>query len=340
MYKKRNRRYSWTIAATLFLLALLVYLSLSYGMIELTFTEISETLLGIHETGEYDVLVHQFRLPRLVIAGLVGAGLGVAGAVCQGVSRNSLADPGILGINAGAGFAIVVFLFFYQGNFTGEGWVSVLAMPFFGLFGGLGAMILIYLFSWHNARLDPQRVLLTGIAIGAGFGALSVFFSLKMNPTDFNTVTAWSIGSLLHANWKYIVAVLPWFIILLPIILWKSSMLDLFQLEEGSTRSLGVSVGREQAILLFSSTGLVSACVAVAGSVSFVGLIVPHIAKVLVGVRHSQVVPLSGLIGMVLVIAADFAAKNIFAPAEIAVGIVISLIGVPYFIFLLFKSKT
>lgn len=338
--RNSGKRFVGIMLTGLGVLILVIYLSLSYGIFELTFTEVCKMLFGIQATNEYDVLIYQFRLPRILIAGLAGAGLAIAGTVFQGISRNGLADPGILGINAGAGLAIVVFMFFYQGKFVGTDWLSILAMPFFGLLGGLGASLLVYLFSWKNERLDSQRFLLTGIALGFGFAALTVFFTLKMNPADFNTATIWGLGSLLHANWKYIISILPWFLLCLPIIFWKAELLDVFQLEESSVKSLGVSVGKEQAILLLSSTGLVSACVSVTGSIGFVGLIVPHLAKRLVGIHHAHVLPLAGVLGMILVILADFIAKTIFAPAEIAVGIVISLIGVPYFIYLLSKSKT
>ena len=339
MHKYSEGRFVGIMFAVFLMLVFSIYMSLSYGVFELTFSEVCNTLLGTERTGQYDVLIYEFRLPRIVIAGLVGAGLGTAGAVLQGISRNGLADPGLLGINAGAGLAIVIFMFFYQGQLIGTDWLSVLIMPLFGLVGGLVASLLVYLLSWRNGSLDPQRFLLTGIALGSGFGALSLYFTLKMNPADFHAATVWSIGSLFHANWQYVLSMLPWFVFVFPIILWKAPIIDLFQLEESTVKSLGVSVGREQIILLLCGTGLVSVCVSVSGSVGFVGLIVPHLAKSLVGIRHQRVIPLCGMLGMLLVIVADFIAKNIFAPTEIAVGTVIALIGVPYFIYLLFKSK-
>ena len=124
-------------------------------------------------------------------------------------------------------------------------WVSIMMMPMFGLVGGLGAAIIIYLFSWKNGKLDSQRLLLTGIAIGSGFGAFSMYLSLKMKSTDFEMAAVWVSGSIYSANWKYIIAMLPWLIILIPLIQKKAYLLDLFQLEETSITSLGVSVERE-----------------------------------------------------------------------------------------------
>ena len=211
-------------------------------------------------------------------------------------------------------------------------------MPMFGLVGGLGAAIIIYLFSWKNGKLDSRRLLLTGIAIGSGFGAFSMYLSLKMKSTDFE-MAVWVSGSIYSANWKYIVAMLPWLIILIPLIQKKAYLLDLFQLEETSITSLGVSVEREKSILLLSSIGLVSACVAVSGSIGFIGLMAPHIAKRLVGIQHKYIIPTCGVIGMFLVIASDFIAKTVFTPVELPVGIVISIVGVPYFLYLLYKAK-
>ena len=220
-----------------------------------------------------------------------------------------MADPGILGVNAGAGTAIVILCFLPR-TIKSTDWVSIMMMPMFGLVGGLGAAIIIYLFSWKNGKLDSQRLLLTGIAIGSGFGAFSMYLSLKMKSTDFEMAAVWVSGSIYSANWKYIIAMLPWLIILIPLIQKKAYLLDLFQLEETSITSLGVSLEREKSILLLSSIGLVSACVAVSGSIGFIGLMAPHIAKRLVGIQHKHIIPTCGVIGMFLVIASDFIAKQ------------------------------
>ncbi|EGO62863.1 FecCD family ABC transporter permease [Acetonema longum] len=339
MHRQSTSRFTGTMITGILLVAATVCLSLSYGIFELTLVDLGKIFLGLETVREHEVLIYDFRLPRIVIAALVGAGLAIAGAVLQGISRNGLADPGLLGINAGAGLAIVIFMFFYQGKLMGTDWRAILAMPFFGLAGGLGAVALIYLFGWKNGRMDPQRFLLTGVALGSGFGALSLYITLKMNPADFHSATVWGLGSLLHANWDYIFSMLPWFLLLCPVIFLKGPILDLFGLDEGNVRSLGVAVEKEQIILLVCSAGLVSACVSVAGSISFVGLIVPHIVKQLVGIRHDRVIPACAVGGMLLVLAADFIARNLFAPVEIAVGVIISLIGIPYFIYLLFQAK-
>nr|WP_242219324.1 iron ABC transporter permease [Bacillus cereus group sp. BfR-BA-01380] len=331
--------YMVTFSIILFLVIVAIYISLTNGTFDMTVMDIIRTIFRINPVPEHDLVIFDFRLPRIVIAALVGFGLGVAGAAIQGVTRNGLADPGILGINAGAGAAIVVFMFFFQGQIKSTNWFSIMLMPLFGLAGGLGSAILIYMFSWKGGRLDSQRLVLTGIAIGYGLSSFSVYLSLKMKATDFEMAAVWISGSIYNANWKYIIAMLPWLIILVPIIQRKAYLLDMFQLEETSIKSLGISVGKEKSILLLSGIGIVSACVSVSGSIGFVGLMAPHIAKRLVGIHHNQVIPICGVIGMLLVIVSDFIAKTVFAPIELPVGIVISIIGVPYFLYLLFKAK-
>lgn len=330
----------WSICAVLIVvIAGGAYLSLTSGMFDLSLREIVQTLLRIDPVREHDLVIFDFRLPRIVLSVLVGAALGMAGTVFQGVTRNGLADPGILGINAGAGMAVVLFMFFFQGSVQIQGWLAVMMMPIFGLVGGFLAVVLIYLFSQQHGRLDPQRMILVGIATASGFGAVTLYVSLKMNPNDFEMAVVWLAGSIYNANWKFVVTLLPWLILMPPILWWKGRVLDLFQLGEDSAVSLGVHVEREKKVLLACSIGLVAASVAVSGSVSFVGLIAPQIARRLTGVNHSAILPVSGLVGAALVVWADFIGKTIFAPAELAAGFVISIIGVPYFIYLLLNIK-
>ncbi|MFD2170459.1 FecCD family ABC transporter permease [Tumebacillus lipolyticus] len=332
-------RYLTVVAICLAIIAVALYLSLTNGTFDMSVLEVVKTLLRIDQDEAHVMVVFEFRLPRIVLGALVGFALGAAGAVIQGITRNGLADPGILGINAGAGMAIVLFMLLFQGTMQQTGWLAVLTMPMFGLVGGLIAVALIYLFAMHGGRLDTQRLILVGIAIASGFSAITMYVSLKMNPNDFEMAVAWLAGSLHSANWKFVVTVLPWLILLLPILMFRAHILDLFQMAEDSVRSLGVSVEREKNVLLLCSIGLVSASVSVAGSISFVGLIAPHLARRLVGIQHLRIIPISGLIGTALVMIGDFIGKTVFAPAELAVGIVISVIGVPYYVYLLMRSN-
>lgn len=334
-----RKRFGWFIAGIATLLIVSVYLHLTSGSYELTLMETLKTLFRLEENTRFDLVVFEFRLPRIVIGAIVGFGLGLAGAILQGITRNPLADPGIIGINAGAGAAVVCFMFFFQGQLSAVSWLSILAMPLFAWCGGLLAIAFILAFAMEKGRLDPQTFILTGIAVSAGFGALTLFFSLKMNPRDYEMAAVWLAGSIYSANWKHVVTVLPWIFLLTPAALYKARVLDVLGLADTSIKGLGVDLAKERRLLILLSVGLVSACVSVAGSMTFVGLLSPHIARRLVGVHHRFLLPSSGLIGMGIVVAADWLAKTMFAPAQLPVGIVISIIGVPYFVFLLFQTQ-
>ncbi|MFE8697726.1 FecCD family ABC transporter permease [Cytobacillus sp. FJAT-53684] len=316
-----------------------IYASITNGAFDISVKDIIKTLLRIDPDSNYDLVIFEFRLPRIIIGIVVGFGIGLAGAVLQGVVRNPLADPGILGINAGAGASVVLFMFFFSGQIQGADWLSVMLMPLFGWVGGIIAVLLIFIFAWERGTIDPQRFILVGIAISAGLSALTLYVSLKMNPQDFEMATVWLTGSICSANWMYVVTALPWILVLTPIIYYKSKVLDLFQLHEMSVTGLGVSVNKERMLLLLCSVGIISACISVSGSISFLGLIAPHLARRLVGLKHLHVLPVSGLIGVCMVVIGDLIGKTVFSPAELPVGIVISIIGVPYFIFLMFKSR-
>lgn len=342
MGKMELGRFITTMLVFIGLTFIAFYFHVTNGAFDMSVMDVIKTLLRIDSNEKYQLVIFEFRLPRIVIAALVGIGLGIAGTVIQGVTRNGLADPGILGINAGASTSIVLFMFFFQMTYTnvsGSSWSSILMMPLFGFVGGVVAAAIIYLFAWRNGALDMQRLILTGIAISSGFGALTLYLSLKMNAKDYEMAAMWISGSIYNANWTFVLSIIPWVVILGFVIYKKSHLLNYFQLEESSVTSLGISVEKEKSILLLSSIGIVSACVSVSGGIGFIGLMAPHIAKRLVGINYRYVVPTSAVVGMFLLVFSDYFAKTIFEPSELPVGIVVSIIGIPYFLYLLVKSK-
>jgi iron complex transport system permease protein len=342
MLKSTYRRF-WAAAAGLLVLIFAgFYLHITNGMFDMSILQVIKTLIGLEENENFRLVIFDFRLPRIIIAALVGIGLAMAGVVLQGITKNGLADPGILGINAGAGAAVVIFMYFFQFQAfwsDSSSWLKIMMMPIFGFVGGALAAALIFFFALKNGQLDMQRLILTGIAINSGFGALSMFISLKMNEKDYESAAVWQAGSISNANWIFIIAMLPWLILLGWYVYKKAYLLDYFQLEENTIVSLGIQLEREKIVLLLASVGLVSACVSVSGSIGFIGLMAPHIARQLVGIKHQLVMPISALIGAGLLIFSDFIAKTVFAPSELAVGIVVSIIGIPYFLYLLVQAK-
>jgi len=336
------KRFYLTMITLILLLLIGSYLHLTNGVFDMSVMDIVKTFLRTDPNDNFDLVIFDFRLPRIVIAALVGVGLAIAGFILQGITKNGLADPGILGINAGAGASIVIFMYFFQFSAVSadiSGWLGIILMPIFGLVGGILAAAIIFMFSYRYGRLDMQRLILTGIAINSGFGSLSMFISLKMNSADYESAALWMSGSIYNANWIFIVSMLPWIVILSIVSYRKAYLLDYFQLEESSIKSLGIPLEREKLILMLVSVGLVSACVSVSGSIGFIGLMAPHIARQLVGLKSRHVLPVAAMVGAALLVFSDFVAKTVFAPSELSLGVVVSIIGIPYFLYLLVKAK-
>lgn len=315
------------------LIIMLCLVSLGTGHLSISPYEIWQTLLG--NGSERDVLLlFEFRLPRLVLALLVGVGLGLSGAIFQGVTQNRLADPGILGVNAGAGLAVVSYLYVTNRTSSVIGNWTVIGLPFSALVGGLTAAVLIYVLAWKDG-VTPVRLILVGIGVNAGFGAALMILQLKMSDSDFNRATVWLSGSIWNAHWQAVWSVLPWILLLIPLALYKSKVLDILQLGDEVAIGLGTSVEKERVKLLFIAVALAAACVSVAGGIAFLGLGAPHLARRLVGGKHQRLLPITGFVGAILLLGSDILARTLLSPQEIPVGLVVSAIGAPYFMYLL-----
>lgn len=334
---KRQRKSS-SVKVTVLFVALVVLsfiVSMNTGTFSMSPLEVLQTLFG-EGTRKQNFVLFDLRLPRMVIAIMVGAGLAVSGAILQGVSRNELADPGILGINAGASFAVLLFISFSASQTQ----TSMFLMPFLALVGAGCTAFLIYILSFKKGEgISPSRLLLVGIAVAAGISAATIILTLKLNPRNLDFVVRWQMGDLWGSNWKFVLALLPWMILLLPLTYYKSNVLNLFSLNEPLARGLGVSIERERVLLLFTAVGLAASCVAIGGGVGFIGLLGPHIARRIVGPKHQNMLPITALVGSLIVLTSDTIARSIMENTEIPVGVVISLLGAPYFLYLLMKTK-
>ncbi|MGD6993203.1 FecCD family ABC transporter permease [Sutcliffiella horikoshii] len=332
-----NRKITVAIAIIVAMIFFTFFASLNMGYIRIAPIDVIQTLFGFG-TEKDELVLFDFRLPRMVIALLIGAGLAVSGAILQAVSQNGLADPGILGINAGAGLAVVLFIYFYQGSSTSLGLDSIFLMPLAALLGGIFAAFLIYTIAWKKG-VTPIRLILVGIGVNAAFGAALIIFQLRMDPRDFMQATIWLSGSIWGTNWKFVLAVLPWIFILIPYTIYKARYLNILNLGDQIATGLGAAVERERRLLLVLSVALAGSCVAVGGGIAFLGLVAPHLARRIVGPKHQAMLPTSALMGALLLLIADTIGRNLLAPSEIPVGIVVSAIGAPYFIYLLMKTN-
>lgn len=317
------------------LLILSFIISMNTGYSKLSPLDTLRTLVGGGSDKE-NLILFGFRLPRIVISILVGAGLALSGCIIQGVTRNPLADPGLLGINSGAGLTVILFVLF----FGTQSYLSVFTLPFLALAGAGITAVLVYTLAYkRESGIAPLRLILTGIAVQAGISALTTVLVIKLDDTQFNFVATWQAGSIWGSNWKFVLALLPWLLLLIPYVLSKARVLDVLSLGDEIAYGLGSSVEKDRRHLLITAVALAASCVAVSGSINFVGLIAPHLARRLVGPRHQVLLPACALAGAVLVSISDTVARVIVQPFEIPTGIMVAIIGAPYFLYLLVKSK-
>ncbi len=308
-------------------------LSLNLGFIRIGPVEVFQTFLN-QGTDQQELVLFQFRLPRIVLALFVGASLALSGGILQGVAQNGLADPGILGINAGAGVAVIALLYFFS-----AGTAPAFALPVVAFVGAAGAAVLIYVMAYKGGTVTPGRLLLVGIAVNAGLGAAMLVLSLRLDQQLYAYAVAWLEGTIAGTSWRYVLALLPWTLLLAPLALAKAHVLNVLNLGDMIATGLGVGVERQRLLLVGVAVALAGSAVAVSGGIGFVGLVAPHLARRLVGPNHRAMLPTAMLSGALLLVAADILARNLFAPVELPVGVVVSAIGAPYFLYLLSRTR-
>jgi iron complex transport system permease protein len=333
--RRRVARAAAVMSTLGILIVVMFVISMNTGYIRLAPLDILKTLIGAG-TAKQHLILFEFRLPRIVISVLVGAGLAVSGCILQGLSRNALADPGVLGINAGAGLMVILFIFFYPSNAA----APVFMLPVLAFVGaGLTAALIYSLAFKKHEGLLPTRLTLTGIAVAAGISAAMIVLTIKLDPERYQFVAVWLAGNIWGTNWKFVIALLPWLLVLLPFVFYKARVLNVLNLGDQTATGLGAPIEKERLSLLAAAVGLAGSCVAVSGGIGFVGLIGPHLARRLVGPNHQFLLPASALTGGLLMIVADTLGRWILQPSEIPTGIVVAVIGAPYFLYLLAKSK-
>ncbi|MBO1221334.1 FecCD family ABC transporter permease [Staphylococcus nepalensis] len=305
----------------LILLILSAIASLSIGAVLINPIEAVNSLFM-----QDNFIINEYRAPRMFLALIVGSSLAISGALIQGVVRNALASPDVIGITKGASlFAVVIIMLFPS--------APLFILPFGSFIGALMiSLILTLLISKFNVK--GSKLALIGLAIGAICTAI-VQYLLIRNPLDANTALVWLTGSLYGHNMSHVWVILPWFIIALPIIFYYCHQLDILTLGDDVAIALGAKVKKVKAILLFLAVILAGASISVVGGLSFLGLIAPHIARQLVGHKHKHITVMSGLLGALILMISDSLARGIHPPIDIPVGVIVAIVGVPYFLFLL-----
>ncbi|WP_078429339.1 FecCD family ABC transporter permease [Alkalihalobacterium alkalinitrilicum] len=315
----------------IFFTIMLFILSLSVGSSFISPFAVVKHLLG-YGNGEHDFILNTVRLPRVLLAFLVGAALGVSGLILQGIIRNPLASPDIIGITGGASVGVLLFIVFLLGT------VSIKWIPLAAISGAAIVSIIIYLLSWKEG-VTPIRLVLIGIGVAAATKAMVLFMIVTSDTVATTKAYIWITGSLYGADMQDVLSLLPWVLILLPITLMLARIVNVMELGDDIATGLGVKVQLQRFLLLFISVALAGSAVAYAGGIGFVGLIAPHIARLLVGRLFGGLVFISALIGGVIVMIADVVARTAFLPMDIPAGVFTSGIGAPFFIYLLYKNR-
>ena len=312
--RARKRRIALALGLVALVLALIV--SASAGAVHIAPEAIVPTLMGNGTPEDYRILYH-IRLPRIITGALTGVNLALAGCILQGILKNPLADPGIIGVSAGAGLTAMCIMILFP--------AEVKFVPLGAFVGAMIAVALVFALSWDNG-VHPMRMVLAGVAIAAFFGgamtALMVFYSDRVQGT-----VNWMAGGFAGRSWSHVEMVLPYTLVGIAGTLLGSRWLNALQLGEETARSLGVHVARARLVLLV-----------LAALLGFVGLVVPHMVRLLTGSDFDYLLPAAAIWGAVLVAGADAAARMAFAPVEIPVGVFMSFLGAPFFLYLLKKG--
>ena len=327
------RRLARRWSLLLILLALLgvgFMLSLASGAAGLSLREVVNVLVGEADSPAGRI-VWQIRMPRALLAGLVGLNLAVAGTLLQGIMRNPLAAPDIIGVTAGAGLMATATLVLVEGLPT--------FLPLAAFVGAMVAAMVVYSISWQpGAGTSPVRMVLAGVAVNLMLGAFTTFLMVAYGDR-VQSVVFWMSGNLVDASWLKVRLILPYTLVGCVMAVLLVRPLNALQLGEDVATGLGVGVERSRLLAMAAASLLAASAVSVAGLIGFVGLVVPHLMRLIVGHQHGRLLPMAVAAGAALMVWADFGARTMLAPTELPVGILTAMIGGPYFIFLLYRKK-
>jgi len=304
--------------------------------VQLSWSRLTGNVISADWPHTWETILFKIRIPRVVLAGLVGMALAIAGAVYQALFRNPLADPYLIGVSSGASFGATVAIYFLW-RFAWGGLNAISLAAFAGALLATGA---IYGLARVGGRTPVTTLILAGVALGALLSAGTTFLMFTTKDA-FHTIhiLGWLMGSLALANWGEVYAILPYLLIGFAVIGWHAHTLNVLQLDEDQAQALGIAVERVKGILIIAASLATAAAVSVSGVIGFVGLIVPHIVRLIWGPDHRFLLPMSGLVGGVALILADGLARTIFAPRELPLGVVTALVGAPFFLHLLRRQK-
>jgi iron complex transport system permease protein len=316
------------------LLGLVILFSVTIGSVKVqplrSITILFQSLLGLKgtETETERTIILSLRFPRALLAGLVGAGLSVSGAIFQALLRNPLADPYILGVSSGGAVGAIVAILMGLGTFS-------FGLPLASFVGALLTVIIVFYFGRQDGKIHPNTLLLAGVIIGSFLSALIMFFISVSQKEELHTIIFWLMGDFSFSNTQAILIILPYILFGILLLYFRARQLNLILSGEESALQLGVNVERLRLISYLSASLITAASVSVCGLIGFVGLIVPHSVRLIFGPDHRLLIPSSALVGASFLIASDTFARTLLAPVELPVGVITAAFGGPFFIYLL-----
>ncbi|MEF3307248.1 FecCD family ABC transporter permease [Paenibacillus sp. GYB003] len=307
-----------------------VVASAAIGSLRINPLSVVRILFGGGDQAEATVVL-QFRMPRIVVSFLVGMLLAASGAVLQSMIRNPLASPDIMGITGGASAAAVAYITFWP-------LASVRFLPLAAMLGALLATAVIYVLAWKKG-VSAMRLVLIGIGIEAAMKAATTLMIVRSEFYSSSKALTWLTGTVYGSNWTNVLVLLPWTVVIVPLAFFMGRTLNVLQLGDDTAAGAGSRIDRDRLLLLLLCVGAAGAAVAVGGAIGFVALLAPHAARKLVGSSFGGLLPVAALLGGIIVAAADLIARTAFAPLDLPVGIFTSLIGAPFFLYLLYKNR-
>ncbi|MBA8760978.1 FecCD family ABC transporter permease [Staphylococcus coagulans] len=336
IHPKLKRKQRIVLVTAIIVLCLAIVWNLTTGEYAMSYRRIIQTFFGQGNAADQLILI-DFRLPRMLITLMAGIALSLSGVILQSVTNNPLAEPGILGINAGSGFAIALFI--TVGQIQADQFVYVL--PIISMIGGLLTAFAIFILSYQgNKGLSPGSMVLIGVGMSTALSgaALTLMSTFDKDQSEF--IATWLAGNIWGDTWPFVFAFLPWLIILVPIVIFKSETLNILNTSDTIAKSVGVPLNKARILLILIAVLLSSAAVSVAGAIGFIGLMGPHIAKSMVGPRHQLFIPISIVIGALLLIVSDTLGKILLQPSGVPAGLVVAVIGAPYFLYLMYRARS
>lgn len=317
------------------LLTAIVLIHLFTGTFSLTWGDLFNVVTN-QASDNVKLVLFEFRMPRIIVVMVCGAALALSGLILQVISKNPLADPGIIGVNAGSGFGVVLFITFISGSMSQH----LYALPLMSFIGGLLTVLVIFFLSFMGGTFKSNIFILIGIATAMGVTGFVYVFTSMFDESQMEMLNRYFAGNIWGDTWPFVYISVPYILLVSIFVFFRIREMGMLNLDDEMLTGLGMNVNKEKIILIILSAMLSSLAVSVCGAISFIGLIAPHISRMLFGQNMRVLFISSLLIGSVLLTGADLLGKLVLAPAIIPTGIVVALIGGPYFLWLLMKARS